>query len=370
VFQARPALYWTGYALWVMLAVPFSSWQQGSFHTALAYVLSEYMMLIVVAGLTVTWKDCRVLMYSMAASGVISILETRIFRAPAQAARLSLEFGMVANPNDIACHLILLLPFVFWLMLDKHWLVTRLAAGGVLGLGVISVLSTGSRGAILALLSVALLYFWRASALQRVAFLILAPPVIMLSIMATPGSALERAQALFDRVSGDAGQSANIRFSVLRKSAEYALRSPLFGVGPGQFANYEGRNDAVYNDGRGYYLETHNSFMQVASECGLPAMALFVAGLVASFRLLNKSYLKARGRPECRGIRDVAFCTMLGLVGFAVASTFLNFAYFFYQPAIVGMAIAISRAAEGEFAKGGSEGSTAAAGQHTLPVRA
>jgi hypothetical protein len=39
---------------------------------------------------------------------------------------------------------------------------------------------------------------------------------------------------------------------------------------------------------------------------------------------------------------------MTGMAGFCVATTFLNFAYFFYQPALGGLAIAVSRAVEQE----------------------
>jgi len=46
------------------------------------------------------------------------------------------------------------------------------------------------------------------------------------------------------------------------------------------------------------------------------------------------------------------------MAGFVTAMTFLNFAYFFYTPALGGIAMAVSRAAEKEFAvrSGGPRG--------------
>jgi hypothetical protein len=48
-------------------------------------------------------------------------------------------------------------------------------------------------------------------------------------------------------------------------------------------------------------------------------------------------------------MRAAVFCIMLGMVGFTVAITFLNFAYFFYLPAMAGLATGVWSAAEREF---------------------
>jgi hypothetical protein len=74
-----------------------------------------------------------------------------------------------------------------------------------------------------------------------------------------------------------------------------------------------------------------------------------VAGILSSFWLLNSTYRKARGRPECQDIRTAAFCVMLALAGFCTAVTFLNFGYSFHLPAMAGLTVALSRAAKQEF---------------------
>jgi uncharacterized BrkB/YihY/UPF0761 family membrane protein len=99
-------------------------------------------------------------------------------------------------------------------------------------------------------------------------------------------------------------------------------------------------------------------------------MIFFVAGLFSAYRALSRVYRKARSRPEYEEVRVVSFCVMLGMVGFCVASAFLNFAYFFYQPAMGGMAIAISRAAEEEFARADRESSQSTAKGQALSARA
>jgi len=91
-----------------------------------------------------------------------------------------------------------------------------------------------------------------------------------------------------------------------------------------------------------------------------------LAVFLSSGHLLSKTYRKARQRPDCVDIRAAVFSVMLGMTGFCVAITFLNFAYFFYGPALGGLAIAMSSAAEQEFKRRSSE-----AGQPvTLPAAA
>jgi O-antigen ligase len=164
--------------------------------------------------------------------------------------------------------------------------------------------------------------------------------------------------------SGDEGavESSEARKYLFRKSVEYTLTHPIFGVGPGQFSNYEGQHNIVVGTTHGYWHETHNMFTQVSSECGIPAFFFFTAGLVSTWRMLSGTYRKARERADCADIQTAVLCVMIGMAGFCVAATFLNFAYFFYQPALGGLAIAISSAA-GQECEGRSAGAQAAAAE-------
>jgi O-antigen ligase len=152
-----------------------------------------------------------------------------------------------------------------------------------------------------------------------------------------------------DAVAAEAVASASLRQHLWQQGIQYAVQHPIFGVGPGLFAEYEGSHEQTVGT-HGYYMAPHNSYTQVASECGFPGLLLFVAGIVSSLRLLNRTYRTARGRPECEDIRTVAFCVMLSTIGFCTAAIFLSLAYTFYLPALAGLSIAISRAADREFA--------------------
>jgi O-antigen ligase len=89
--------------------------------------------------------------------------------------------------------------------------------------------------------------------------------------------------------------------------------------------------------------------MQAAVECGIPGFLLFTGGIVSTLLLLYKTFRQARRRPDCQDIRVAVFCIMLGMAGFIVAITFLNFAYFFYLPVMGGLATGVWSAAQREF---------------------
>src|ERR1035437_553505 len=99
----------------------------------------------------------------------------------------------------------------------------------------------------------------------------------------------------------------------------------------------------------GYWHETHNTYTQVSSECGIPALAFYIAGIISTFLLVNRVYRRARGRPECWEIQTTAFCIMLAMTTYCMAIAFVNFAYYFYLPALASLVIAVSSAAEAEF---------------------
>jgi len=363
-FRGRPAYYWTAYLTWMGVAIPFSSWKGGSAGQVFAYARTEFIMLLAIAGLTITWRECKLTMHVIAWAAVISVAAARLFEGETYKARLGLEFGTMANPNDYAAHLLMVLPFLLWVVLSSRRLVVRLGAFLVLGAGMWMILRTASRGGALALALAILFFLWRGTAPQRAALLVFVPLMLTGLAVTMPGDVLQRLREFSteapastdaansssddDAVSAEAIGSAQGRQYALQKSLEYTITHPVFGVGPGQFATFEG-GQSKEEGKHGAWRGTHNTFTQVSSECGIPALFFFVGGLISTYLLLNRAYLKARQRADCKDIQIAAFCILMGMVGFCTAATFLNFAYMFYQPALGGLAIAFDRAAELEF---------------------
>ena len=351
-FRKSPAFYWTAYWVWMVAACSTSIWPGDSIRkTVVPYLRTDLIMLFIVAGLIVTWKECLALVKCFAWSAAGSLLVARLFQRSAME-RFALDFGTVSNPNDFAAHLLFCLPFLYWVVLTSKSIAVRFLSIAGLAFGVIVIVRTGSRGGLIGVLAVAAMLMVWGSMKQRIAIAALIPVVFLAVVTLVPHATLVRITSFSageDEVSSEALQSSEQRRYLLRKSIEYTFKFPLLGVGPGQFANYEGQHSQVIGT-HGLWHATHNTFTEVSSECGIPALIFFVAGLLVPFKISYSTFKRARQTPGCEDIRDVMFCTLLSLVGFTVAITFLNFAYFFYEPLLGGWAIAIALVTKEEFA--------------------
>jgi O-antigen ligase len=244
----------------------------------------------------------------------------------------------------------LVLPFLLWAGVSAKFVWVRAAALLGVAYGLCQVASTASRGAAVALLAGLLFTLLRGTTTQRFGSLAAAPLAALLIFVMVPKDALTRIRAFSsadNAVQAEAVESAQSRMYLMAKSITYTGEHPLFGVGPGQFSLFEGTHNQVIGT-HGMWHETHNSFTQVSSECGIPALLFFVAGILSTFLLNNSVYREARRRPDCEDIRAAFFYTMLGMVVFCVAIAFLNFGYFFYLPALAGLSIAMAAAAREE----------------------
>jgi len=76
------------------------------------------------------------------------------------------------------------------------------------------------------------------------------------------------------QVYGDAKEE---RYELLVESLKITARRPIFGVGAGQFASYSGM-----------WQPTHNTYTELSSESGIPALVLFLLVIRECFASLVK----------------------------------------------------------------------------------
>lgn len=354
------AKYWLGFATWMVVAVPFSLWRAESLSQTVLWFRSVLPILFAIAGCVMTPREFSRLMMVMAWAASINIIAGRIF-ASEVLGRLELGGTTIADPNDYAAHLIFVLPFLLLVILSPgRSKVVRAAASGLTLYGLYLLLSTGSRGGLVALAMVALLCLWKLRLRQKIIAVAVGAILACLAVASLPNETFLRFSTIFRsnnkmesgrQLSDDemrAIASADARNYVLRQSILATLAHPVFGVGMGEFQNYEGKTSREKGQ-QGYWHETHNSFTQVSSELGIPALLFYVTVIISTYRMLNRLYSKAVRRPrspDAREIAIIAFCLMLSLIGFCTASFFLSLAYRFYLPALTGLTISLVRAAQ------------------------
>jgi O-antigen ligase len=348
--RAKPTILWMAFFLWMVLAIPFSSWRGGSTQRMLDYGERAMIFLFLTAGLAVTWKDVRAMFYAIAAAAAVNLATAKLFIEDVNG-RVSLKAsGTIGNSNDLAAHLLLVLPFLLFLVLGPgRPVIVRIAAMGLIVYGIWVILGTASRGALIALFVVTVCILIRASMMQRVVFLVAGFLLTVGAIAVLPGQTLARLGTLFGEEHKEADESTDSRWYLFEKSVQYTVQHPLFGVGPDQFANYEGTSSLAEGHS-GNWHATHNAFTQISSECGIPAFLFFVGGLGSACFTVLRTYRKAQ-REGYTEIANACFCYLMAMAGFLTALVFLAEAYSFKLPAMVGLSVALSFAAARQMKK-------------------
>jgi O-antigen ligase len=353
VLRSRLVLPWLALVAWMALSTPLSYWPGGSSSLVVNYFKGQLPMLLIVGGLALAWRECQLILVTIALACSVNVLSGRFFMLnPETESRLNLELGTIGNANDFTAHLLFVLPMVIFVFLiaDRGWL-RRIFCLGVLGYGLYFCAATGSRGGLVAFAAACLFILIRAPGRLRIGALAATAAMCLLVLVLLPQSLLQRYGTLFtnDTEHQEALDSTATRTRLLKESIQFTIQHPVFGVGPGEFSDYEAAN-AKSEGHRGAWAVTHNAYTQVSSEVGVPALLFFLAGIVMTFRTFGRVYRAARAHAKLRSMAMACFCCQLSMVGFCTAIVFLSLAYTMYLPAMSGLAMIFSRSLERELA--------------------
>lgn len=344
------ARWWLAFFCLMLIACPFSTWVGGSFARVKDYALIEFPMLFIVVAIGTTWTHVRAAFYAVAAAGLLNVLTSRLFSREDNGRIDLAASGTIGNSNDLASHLMLVLPFILFVAMDaRRNKVIRLLTIVPLAYGTYTILGTASRGALIAFAAALLFAVLRGSTKQRIAALAIAGIMISAVPILLGTGTVNRLASIFGRQDDEADESKEARSYLLKQSVIYTLQHPLLGIGPSQFSNFEGKS--ANSEGRhGEWHETHNAFTEVSSECGIPATICFAAGILSAFVAVYRIYGKARslGLGE---VSNASFCYLLGMVGYLVTIVFLANAYRFYLPTMIGLSIVLVTGAQAEMDK-------------------
>lgn len=243
------------------------------------------------------------------------------------ALRQMLRFGErlgtgLYETNYLATILVLLVPLAFVFGSQERDPRGRMLWTGAGLLLVLMVFLTSSRGGFLGLLAAGMVYVYRRHGLGRAVGIML---VLLGCVVVLPTDVGTRALATIFQDGGNlpAGLETSNRahvalfWAALRMIAD----NPLIGVGPMNFkdlsTSYTGLDIANI---------AHNSFLEIAAEFGLPALAIFLLMLGATFATLRRA-IRFGPSPESRAIAGWAEGLRSGLIGFLVSAFFISAQY-------------------------------------------
>ena len=242
--------------------------------------------------------------------------------------------GIFGNPNDLAYHLVVGVAMILAAANAAHTRRRKLLWWALLAPVAYAILLTQSRGGMLAACVVAL--FWALRSVKRAPVILGAACIAAAVVFISPNNPWSRRTQEASAYGED--MSARGRIDAWRTGLAIARERPFTGVGAGAFMI--AWPEFAPGDA-GEVRTQHNTFIQLLSELGIPALLLFVgalAGAVLGMRRASK--LQSSLQPWARGIQ-------CGLVGFVICSIWGGIAWTWPLYLLLAMAFAARRISYG-----------------------
>jgi len=189
------------------------------------------------------------------------------------------SFGL-EDPNYLAVLLIMMMPIAYIIVLKDKSYFWRYFALLTFILSIFTVLLTLSRTGIFLLLSTLfiLLYISYKKHRKILRWLILLAPIMFIFFKFAPHD-------LWQRLSELTSDKGSGRLYLYKSAFDTFIHNPLFGVGYGNFAKFE----FYFSDwGTIHRTGTHNMYLSIAVELGLPTLLLYLAIFISAFKNLKK----------------------------------------------------------------------------------
>ncbi|MBV8552212.1 MAG: O-antigen ligase family protein [Acidobacteriaceae bacterium] len=339
-FQDKSTWMWIGFLGWFILATAFSTWRGGSLPYLTSYLKTILPILLIIPAVVYTREDLNKFLTVIGFAGIANAM-LGFISSDFKAGRMNLEAaGSIGDPNDYAAHLIFLLPAIAYLCFGlRKSAVYKILGVGAIAAALYQILSTGSRGGLVGLMAFAVYVVITGNARIRAAMLLGVPLLVLVALPLVPKTATQRLMSVFDSQAEteESLESTQARTALLKASIAATLAHPLFGIGPGVFEDYEA-GVAAQNGHRGMWHETHNTYTQISSECGIPGLGFYLAAIGCTF-----VYLRREVKSTDPVIQGAATTLSVMMFGFCVCILFLSKGYNFNFLAVSGLAISMKQ---------------------------
>ena len=340
-----------------VIGVPFAFWRSGAMTVLTDLWLKTALIFFLLTQTTTTIHRLRILLWSI----ILCMFVVSTYSALNPQMSYTFEGRLMGattgflSGNYLGVAVGSMLPFIaLFFMKTRSWSIRLLLAVTVLLL-MWQMILTASRSNLMQItLSMTLIWFLFLRQL-RGARILAAVVVIAMTIFLASAPAVfwNRMQTLWTGEVEQNWQSQSAKFSeeqrenLFWRSIEYTIEDPLLGVGLGNFSIKSGNMTGRASE----WLGTHNTYTQISSEAGIPALLLYVALLYGSLRAMLRISRATEKQP---GFEDFFFFSramMVGLLVFAFAGFFAHLGYDYYFYYLVGIGTCLKgcyqRATEG-----------------------
>ncbi len=325
---------------WAFLTIPFSMWPGGSWGLLTDLYLKTLVIFWLLTNVVTTPARLRQVAWGLtlmtvpaAISGVKNYTSGVYMQYGAGRIRGYEAGPMTGNPNDLALTLNLVLPLIVALLFLTKRPLWRAVLIGIIGLDVMVIVLTFSRGGFLTLALSAGIVLWRITRRAGPKYAFMAVGLLLVLAPLVPSSYYGRLASITD-VEADETSSAEERQQDLFVAMGYVARHPVLGTGIGN-------NILAMNNERGArWAAVHNSYLQVGMELGLPGLILYVLIVVGTLKAVGRVVRRTRGDPAHRELFWLASGLQVSLIAFAFAAMLHPAAYNFYFYYFGGLALA------------------------------
>ena len=298
-----------------------------------------YFMLLVIAFYLVDDKK-TILVYALVFVSVhVFLVMLNINKLGHERMGAFMASFFLGDGNDFAWSLNVALPMAFFVLMVAKNFAFRLIAIGMIGVLLLGIIGTQSRGASLALVS-GFLYFFFYVTHKKLSAIIVISIVAFTVVLVAPDNYFNRMETLGNY---QEDTSAMGRIHAWRTATEMAVDNPLLGVGAGSFNSSYGRSYRKPND-PSRWISTHSVYFKVLAEYGFPGIFVYLMIIVHSLRINNRTAKALEANPGGASISVLwPKCLNWSIVSWSVGALFLTGLDYPHLFLLVGLSMSASR---------------------------
>lgn len=244
--------------------------------------------------------------------------------------------GVFSNPNDFAINIAINFPLCIAFLLAGKGILKKLIWTGAILVMVYGVIATYSRSGFIAMVICLIICVWEFGIRgKRPQVLIAAVVMIMLGVglaLTTPRYVLRLKTLVGGDTAGTGDHgSMDARRGLLMESLRVTMQHPILGVGPGNFQVYT----------KSWHV-THNTYTELSSEAGIPALLLFLTILMCALR----NTARLRKSAAFKAVPQIALfnsALRAGLAAYMVGAAFSSTTYSLFPYFMVAYTTALYR---------------------------
>jgi O-antigen ligase len=319
------------YGLWTLLSVYWAVDSGLVYSETFSYLIAVVYMLTFAILIRNTRQVLAIFATFAVGSFLFGVAAFGAFYASSASERSA---GLVGDPNFFAIYQVLALPPTLVLAARETRPWRRLAYLAIVGVIILSVVSSLSRTGLVALSAVivtTLVLPWRIffrNSGQKLTYLLLLIAASSLAVAAGSASFIARAQSILDPGSA-AGDRGAGRLDLWRSAVRGWEERPWIGLGA---SNFQARSlDLLQTtpgvNTRASYVhagrEVHNAYLEELVGLGVVGLALWVSVVLLTGWYFGVAFRRARARGDPL-LERISLALLVSLLGFVLSSIFLS----------------------------------------------